>query len=132
MTHRIIWECKIGGPAVPLQDGADFPMRQAVAEKFSELTGTDDEFIFSGWGAQLNEGELAVIENRAPVYEPRPTLEQALKQILNRYSVENGSNTPDFILAEYMLATLKAFEIASLAREKWYGKSLCIGMNSNE
>jgi hypothetical protein len=127
--NRIVWQCKIGGPAVALPSGADGPMRDAVGTAFQLLTGSRDEFIFSGWGASLDEGELAVVENRAPVCEPRPTLEQALKSVLNRYSAENGSNTPDFILASYMLASLKAFETASLERERWYGKSLRIGMD---
>ncbi len=126
--NRIVWECKIGGPAVDLPRGADGPMRQAVEAAFTALTGKPSEFNFTGWGGMLNEGELAVVENRAPVYEPRPTLEQALQSLLNRYSAENGSNTPDFILATYMLASLKAFETASLERERWYGKSLRIGM----
>ncbi len=127
---RIIWQCKIGGPAVLLCHGADGPMRSAVEAAFQQLAGAPSEFNFSGWGATLNEGELAVVENRSPVYEPRPTLEQALKSLLNRYSVENGSNTPDFILAAYMLASLKAFETASVDRERWYGQSLRIGMGS--
>lgn len=130
--NRIVWFCKIGGPAVELPRGADGPMREAVQAAFQSLAGVRDEFTFSGWGGSLDECELAVVENRAPKYEPRPTLEQALTTLLNRYSVENGSNTPDFILAEYMLATLKAFESASLERERWYGKSLRIGMGADK
>lgn len=49
-----------------------------------------------------------------------------LASLLNRYSQENGSNTPDFILAGYMLDCLRAFEKCSRAREKWFGKSLSI------
>jgi hypothetical protein len=128
-VNRIVWQCKIGGPSVDLPMGADGPMRKAVEAAFQTLAGVSSEFTFSGWGASLDEGELAVVENRAPKYEPRPTLEKALQSLLNRYSVENGSNTPDFILAQYMLASLKAFEAASLERERWYGKSLRIGMD---
>jgi len=47
----------------------------------------------------------------------------------NKACRENVSNTPDFILAEYIMAALDAFEKASIAREKWYGKSLSIGGN---
>jgi hypothetical protein len=127
--NRIVWQCKIGGPSAELYGGADGPMRDAVEMAFQQVTGTPSEFIFSGWDASLDECELAVVENRLPHYEPRPTLDRALKSLLNQYSVENGSNTPDFILAEYMLSTLKAFEAASLERERWYGKSLRIGMD---
>lgn len=125
-----IWFCKIGGEVGDLPNGADGPMRAAVSDAFQRLAGGRRcEFIFSGWGGSLTEGERAVVENRAPAPPPpRPSLETALSDLLNRYSAENGSNTPDFILAEYMMRSLKAFEQASLAREKWYGKSLRIGM----
>ena len=53
-------------------------------------------------------------------------LGRELEQLVNRYCRENESNTPDFILAEYMLDALSAFERASLARERWYGRSLKI------
>lgn len=54
----------------------------------------------------------------------RPGLAKELSAVLNRHSVENGSNTPDFILAQYLLGCLAAFETAVNAREKWYGRPL--------
>lgn len=48
-------------------------------------------------------------------------LENDIKQLLNRYSREEDSNTPDVILAEYIIACLSAFEVASNRREVWYG-----------
>lgn len=55
------------------------------------------------------------------------SLQKDLAEVLNFYSAENGSNTPDFILATYLLACLKAFEEASRTREIWYGKALRVG-----
>lgn len=46
---------------------------------------------------------------------------------INRCSAENGSNTPDFILAEYLTNCLAAFDAAIARREKWYGYELSIG-----
>lgn len=63
-----IWDCKIGEvdrDLLPL--GGDAPMRQAVAEAYYRLTGKTPDFIFSGWGGELTEGERAVVENRDPV-----------------------------------------------------------------
>lgn len=54
-------------------------------------------------------------------------LESDIAAVLNKHCAENDSNTPDFILAQYLIACLAAFNAASLAREKWYGKSLRIG-----
>jgi len=48
-------------------------------------------------------------------------LHSELANILNRYSCENESDTPDFILAEYLMNCLSAFELASNKREDWYG-----------
>ena len=53
-------------------------------------------------------------------------LERDIRNAINKHSAENGSNTPDFILAEYLGSCLIAFNEASRAREKWYGKELKI------
>ena len=49
------------------------------------------------------------------------SLENELASTLNKASAENESNTPDWILAEYMIACLGAFTVATLRREDWYG-----------
>lgn len=50
-----------------------------------------------------------------------------LSSLLNKCSRENGSNTPDWILANYMTSCLEAFEIASNRRDQWYGIDPCPG-----
>lgn len=50
-----------------------------------------------------------------------PEFRKELEHLINRQSMENGSNTPDFILAEYLSACLEAFDTAVASREKWYG-----------
>jgi hypothetical protein len=50
-----------------------------------------------------------------------------LSSAINRHSRENGSNTPDFILADFLASVLTAFDVTSRAREKWYGRELSIG-----
>lgn len=45
-----------------------------------------------------------------------------LKKLLNRYSEENKSNTPDFILANFLVNVLDSFNASTQAREKWYGR----------
>lgn len=45
-----------------------------------------------------------------------------LAALLNRYSMENASDTPDFLLADYLIEALRALDTAILAREKWYGR----------
>lgn len=53
------------------------------------------------------------------------TFKDELESVINRYSKENGSDTPDFILANYLTDCLEAFDRAVLNRQQWYGhKSL--------
>lgn len=49
-------------------------------------------------------------------------LREQIERAVNSVSAENGSNTPDFILAEYLTGCLSAFDRAVNAREKWYGR----------
>lgn len=49
-----------------------------------------------------------------------PTLAQQLAMLLNRHNQENESSTPDFILADYMLGCLDAYNKAMQARSNWY------------
>lgn len=62
-----IWSCKIGAlGTLHLPAGSDAPMRHAVRQMFTSLVGGEPQFIFSGWSAELTEGELALVENRLP------------------------------------------------------------------
>lgn len=44
-----------------------------------------------------------------------------LATLLNRHSKENGSNSPDWILADYLADCLEIFDRGVRARERWYG-----------
>jgi hypothetical protein len=50
------------------------------------------------------------------------SFEVELEQLINKHSVENQSNTPDHILAAYILECLQAFNRATALREEWYGR----------
>jgi hypothetical protein len=54
------------------------------------------------------------------------SLRDDIGNAINASSAENGSNTPDFVLAEYLTDCLAAFDKASRERERWYGKALSI------
>ena len=64
-TPGPVWSAKIGY-AHDLPAGADLPMRNAVGNAFRDLTDEWPDFIFSGWGGELTEGELAMVEGREP------------------------------------------------------------------
>ena len=50
------------------------------------------------------------------------SLENDLRDILNKYGRESNSNTPDFILSQYIYGCLISFETAIQQRETWYGR----------
>jgi len=53
---------------------------------------------------------------------PEPNFEQELRDLINKHSKENESNTPDFVLAKYILSTLNAFTHAVLHRDMCLGE----------
>ena len=50
------------------------------------------------------------------------TFGRELEFIINQFSQENASNTPDFILATYLLRCLNAWNEGVTRREEWYGR----------
>jgi hypothetical protein len=49
---------------------------------------------------------------------------EELEKLINSHNMENTSDTPDFILAEYLINCLVAFDEAAIARERWYGRKV--------
>jgi hypothetical protein len=47
-----------------------------------------------------------------------------LEHLINRYNMERLSDTPDFILADYLLDCLVVFDRIVKKRDEWYGKTL--------
>mgnify|MGYP001212064618 CR=1 FL=1 len=45
--------------------------------------------------------------------------EREIAEILNKHSMEIGSDTPDFIIAAFLLKCLEAVELFSKEREEW-------------
>jgi len=48
--------------------------------------------------------------------------EKELAALINKYSLENRSDTPDFILASYLVACMLDYEAAVLKRRQWSEK----------
>lgn len=48
---------------------------------------------------------------------------KAIERAINRHSMERGSNSPDFLLAQYLTDCLAAFDKALTRREAWYGRT---------
>lgn len=63
----------------------------------------------------LDEG---IIENKS--------FSKELERLINIFSKDGDSNTPDFILREYLSTCLNAFTLATQRRDNWYGGRQCI------
>ena len=49
---------------------------------------------------------------------------EELRALINRYSIENSCDTPDYILADYVIQCLSSFADTVRFREIWYGRDL--------
>lgn len=51
----------------------------------------------------------------------KTTFHAELEALINRHSMENESNTPDFILRNFIASSLDAFNQATRDRDNWFG-----------
>lgn len=56
------------------------------------------------------------------IADQRRQFHTELRQLINRLSLENDSMTPDWVLADYLIACLDAWNGTTAARESWYGR----------
>lgn len=47
--------------------------------------------------------------------------QQELSALINKHSIEDESNTPDYILAQYIRKVLSAYNECIISRDEWYG-----------
>ena len=50
--------------------------------------------------------------------------ERELSSLINKHSLENDSDTPDFLLASYLRSCLEVFSAMMLQRERWWGRKV--------
>lgn len=53
-----------------------------------------------------------------PFTSPNGSFQADLEKLINRHSLEGGSNTPDFILACFLRQCLEAFDMATRRRDE--------------
>lgn len=85
-------------------------------------------------GLQHESKEQRMIEQSGTEHQdipPKPgdpqgpsEFERALETLINQYSQENESGTPDFILAGYLVGCLAAYNKAIVQRSHWRGESV--------
>jgi hypothetical protein len=84
------------------------------------LAGKHDNCTGEAWDHAADK--LGACHCPAPHNNLKPVLLRTeISSVLNRYSKEGGSGTPDFILAEYLMGCLEVFDKATNARDTWWG-----------
>lgn len=68
----------------------------------------------SAMAALARTGMLAQSEDNTAEFR------RELTSVINRYSKENGSSTPDYILADYLIGCLAVFDKAVVERARWF------------
>lgn len=51
--------------------------------------------------------------------------------LINKHSVEQCGDVPDYILARYLCDCIEAFHVAAKSRDKWFGQDLRIPDRTN-
>lgn len=74
-----------------------------------------------GWlfGNERGKKNVQVPDAATETKEMR-TFEEELTELINKYSLETLSNTPDFILCFYLKDCLVAFNNAQQRRKEWF------------
>ena len=83
-------------------------------KRMMEMTGQNDEVT-----KEADVVEFKDDAEEAP--EDSKDFRKSLEEVINQYSKENGSDTPDFILAEYLDKCIEAFDAATKSRSEWHG-----------
>ena len=63
---------------------------------------------------------------------PKNEFERELSALLNRHSMEKMSDTPDYILAEYLVDCLEAYHKVAKARKNYFRPQTRIALDPSE
>lgn len=53
-------------------------------------------------------------------------LEKDIEVLMNQYNVDTLTDTPDFILASYLMTCLRNYMVTKIDAEEWFGKRITI------
>lgn len=105
--------------------------RDLLVERIRILAEERDELAMRAYSLEEKEHEPAS-SNHQPTVKQVPlapatgckkaALVRDFEICINRRSAENGSDTPDFLLADFLAACLEALDETVVRREKWYGR----------
>lgn len=110
LIELVLDYCTAPGKYASLGDERKFPYKTTELKKYS------NEYLLELLEDFLEYKSLDITAMA------KDNFRNDLETIINRHSKENGSDTPDFFLAEYLEGCLDVFDKTVSAREKWYGR----------
>ena len=106
------------------QETGDFHKNRYCNQRtYEEQSESDYDDITESVWSFINCNELTSKENLA--YEKTIRMQnfrKRLELLINEFSLENESDTPDFLLSEYLVRCLSVFDEMLNKRETWYGR----------
>ncbi len=92
-------------------------------DKWCALLGDNIQEGTAAFGDTKEDAIMALAQAlpRSALMTSRSEFVYELRMLLNSHSIENGSNTPDYVLARFLIDSLNAFEEATRLRETFHG-----------
>lgn len=73
----------------------------------------------------MNKEEL-IKKFKAKIEANSKELEKEIENLMNKYNIDTITDTPDFIIAEYLMTCLRNYLVTKNKVEKWFGKRITI------
>lgn len=113
-SRRLCFVSPIGGDGLMTDKGLQFAQIDLCLD---EMGITDDYGTVAERFLVLRDRYCNLKNRKAP-----GAFRSELIALINKHSMENGSGTPDFILAQFLEDQIEIFDNAVSSRELWYSK----------
>lgn len=121
-------ECAVEGKeeADPLENPFDDPNLKEVIDLPKKSIPEIHAAVVAAHGEPNTETEAPPVAPPLPAepVEERPSFNKELSNLINRHSRENFSNTPDFILADFLEDSLLLLEQTITRRREWHAAGI--------
>jgi oligoribonuclease NrnB/cAMP/cGMP phosphodiesterase (DHH superfamily) len=105
------WLCRLSSME---PDGPDV---SKIAKQFG---GGGHKHVSGFRVAKLTDLDIEVLADKTIESDASRDFNSELCSLLNKHSCENASDTPDWILADFLMGCLNCFNSTLKKREKWY------------
>lgn len=109
----------VKGKTILHNTATDFVFLAGAVDEKTQLSAPNHKHIV--YIGELSEAINEPYNPLPEVNDPNEDFKKQIETLINKFCKENGSNTPDFILAEYLNGCLENFNKTVMRRSEWYG-----------